>query len=126
MRSKNRRIVALAAAACCLGFLGNAARADVLSLDPQTDDIKPLYLQTEPSATPDTPPKPEKPLTDLMNKAGIKTGPFSVYGFVEGSYTYSFSNPPGNFITGRVFDIDNQELMLNQADLAIEKTVDSA
>jgi len=45
---------------------------------------------------------------------------------VQGSYTYAGSSPPGNFITGRVFDVDADELILNQIDLSIEKTVDSA
>jgi len=47
-----------------------------------------------------------------------------VYGFVEASYTATFTNPPGNAITGRVFDFDNEEVLLNQVDLSIEKTVD--
>src|SRR5207237_6032688 len=67
-----------------------------------------------------------KPLTEGLNKMGVKTEPFSVYGFVEGSYTYGLSSPANNFISGRVFDIDNQEVMLNQVDLSIEKTVDAA
>ena len=74
----------------------------------------------------DAPPKPDKPLAGMLKKSGIDTGDLTISGFAEGSYTYSFSNPPGNNITGRVFDIDNQELILNQIDLSIEKTVDAA
>lgn len=50
----------------------------------------------------------------------------NVYGFAEASYTYSTSHPPDNFITGRVFDVDNEELLLNQLDLSVERTVDAA
>jgi len=82
----------------------------------------PLYLDE--TATPS--PPPPKPLTEGLNKIGIKTAPFNVYGFVEGSYTYGLSSPTNNFISGRVFDIDNQEVMLNQADLTVEKPVDAA
>ncbi len=123
----NRRctLVLAGAASVCLGLMGTStvargSAADELTLTPTV--TKPLYLQdTAPAAEP-----PAKPLAGALDKAGIKTGPFAVYGFAEGSYTYSFSNPPGNFITGRVFDIDNQEVMLNQLDLIVEKTVDAA
>jgi len=68
-----------------------------------------------------------KPLDD----AGIQ-----IYGHVEGSYTYNFANPPtslsdykipvGKFIDnpGRVFDVENQKLLLNQLTLNFERRVD--
>ena len=88
----------------------------------------PIYLDDTATNTPPsaTPPPPDRPLAGELKKLGANTGDVAVYGFVEGSYTASFSNPPGNFITGRVFDIDNQEVLLNQIDLSIEKTVDAA
>src|SRR4051812_9451486 len=112
MRATNRRLVVLAAA-CGLGLVGTV-KADDLSLEPDyARSPRPLYLQTEPAAaTPETPPA--KPLAEGLDKAGIKTGPFSVYGFVEGSYTYGMSSPPNDMLSGRVFDIDSQEVLLNQ------------
>src|SRR3954468_6526062 len=82
-------------------------------------DDRPFYLD-------DAPPKPDKPLAGMLKHAGFSTGDISIYGFVEGSYTYSASAPPGNFITGRVFDVDHEDPTLNQLDLSIEKTVDAA
>jgi hypothetical protein len=115
MRGTHR--AAVFAAAVCFGLIGTA-KADELSLAAQAE--APLYLQA------DTPPKPDKPLAGAMKGMGLNTGDISIYGFAEGSYTYSASNPPNNFITGRVFDVDNQEVLLNQIDLSIEKTVDAA
>src|SRR5439155_25437769 len=43
-----------------------------------------------------------------------------------GSYTYGLGSPTGNLLSGRVFDIDNQEVLLNQIDLTFERTVDAA
>src|SRR5690349_12773938 len=115
MRATNRRMGALAAA-CCLGLI-SSAKADDLSLQPDySTPNRPLYLQTEPAAaTPETPPPaPPKALAAALEKMGINTGPFQIYGFAEGSYTYGMSGPPNNLLSGRVFDIDSQEVLLNQ------------
>src|SRR5437867_3866353 len=111
MRMGTRR--AALAAAVCFGLIG-VARAEELTWLPQGANGQPLYME-------DQPPKPDKPLAGLLKKAGLSTGELSLYGFAEGSYTYDFSNPPGDFIGGRVFDIDNQEILLNQIDLSLEK-----
>src|SRR2546423_5749979 len=112
------KAVALAAAAvlATAGFV----RADELTLKSQP---QPLYLD-DPTTTPS--PPPPKPLTEGLNKLGVKEIPFSIYGFIEGSYTYDAGSPPGNFISGRVFDPFQEQLLLNQIDLTIEKTVDPA
>jgi hypothetical protein len=76
----------------------------------------------------ETAPPPPKPLESLLQRWGLgqeKTG-INVYGFVEGSYTYGLSSPTNDVLSGRVFDIDNQEVILNQIDLTFEKTVDAA
>jgi hypothetical protein len=129
------RTAALAAAVCA-GLVGISS--DALAATPAGDGLTlqpsyggggaPLYLQDAATATPtpDAPPKPDKPLAGMFKKAGWDTGDVQIYGFIEGSYTYDFSNPPGDFIGGRVFDIDNQEVILNQIDLSLEKTVDAA
>src|SRR4051812_27726405 len=46
---------------------------------------------------------------EKLSDAGIQIG-----GLVEGSYTYSTSNPPGGEITGRAFDNKSQDPTLNQ------------
>src|SRR5688500_2403873 len=41
---------------------------------------------------------------DDLDAAGITIG-----GLVEGSYTWSFSGPPGDLITGRSFDLEHDD-----------------
>jgi hypothetical protein len=44
--------------------------------------------------------------------------------FVEGSYLYDFRKPaPGYFVPDRVFDVDDQHLDLNQADIQLARAV---
>ena len=76
-------------------------------------------------ATTEAAPTPDRPLMALLHKEGINTGDIQIYGFFEGGYTASASNPPGGTIDGRVFDYKNEEIILNQADLSIEKVVDA-
>jgi len=82
---------------------------------------RPLYMEDAPARA---------PLMALLDQVGIaKTlddAKINVYGFVEGSYTYSASAPPGNIITGRAFDVEHEDPTLNQIDLTIERTVDDA
>src|SRR5437763_14303600 len=113
MRVRNRRMAALAAAVC-FGVMGiaKASPADDFSLNSQLG-AKPLYLDGAATAT----PPPPKPLTEGLDKVGVKTGPFSLYGFVEGSYPYGLSSPPNTLLSGRVLDRENQECTLNQAEL---------
>ena len=60
-------------------------------------------------------------LAPALDKAGI-----NIQGHVEGSWTYDASNPPNNFIQGRVFDVDNQDITLNQIDLTIQRDVSAS
>jgi hypothetical protein len=46
--------------------------------------------------------------------------------YVEGSYTYNFGHPIGYINYDRVFDVDDQHLDLNQADIQFGKTVASS
>ncbi len=99
--------------------LGKVAWAvDSIGISDDLSLTKPLYLDDQPPA----------PLEGLLQKWGLgqdKIG-FNVYGFVEGSYTASFSNPPGNVLAGRVFEAaNNEDALLNQIDLIVERTVDA-
>lgn len=71
---------------------------------------------------------PQKPLMMALDGAGIgkslQDANINIYGFVEGSYEYNFNNPPGHLNTGRIFDYSSDKLLLNQADLTFERTVD--
>lgn len=114
------RKVSTAIALGALSSLGVVARGETLNLNTPYDlnFQRPVYLD-------DAPPKPLEGVLRNWGMGQDRSG-FNIYGFVEGSYTASFDPPPGKFITGRVFDVDNEEVLLNQADLQIEKTVDSA
>jgi hypothetical protein len=94
---------------------------------PAADDLtlrQAVYLQTsQPASAAEGPP--EKPLQQALNNLGIKSGDIKVYGFIEGSYTAAFNPPPGNLLAGRIFDIDNEEILLNQLDLSLEKSLDA-
>ena len=81
-------------------------------------------------------------LMGLLDQAGLAKplddARIRVYGHVEGSYTYNFDHPPtdladyklgvGKFIDnpGRIFDVENQKILMNQLTLNIERTIDAA
>jgi hypothetical protein len=76
----------------------------------------------------DAPAPADDPLMALLVKAGVgnslKSAGISAGGRIEGSWTYSASNPPGNVIGGRVFDFENQDPTLNQIGIYLNKDVD--
>lgn len=93
------------------------------------------FAQPAPAVAPAAaaPAAPEAPRGLLMQGfdaigAGkaLDDAKITISGFGEASWTYSDSSPPGNVIGGRVFDIDNQDITLNQIDLAVERTVNAA
>jgi hypothetical protein len=85
---------------------------------------RPVYLQEE--------DKGRRPLmaaadrvgaADLFDDIGI-----DISGHVAVGYTWSFGNPPDaaggeDFLVGRAFDVQHDELLLHQADVAIQRTL---
>ncbi|MBC8106025.1 MAG: porin [Anaerolineae bacterium] len=73
-------------------------------------------------------PPPVRPLMRGLDAIGLGTplrdAGINVFGHIEGSYTYNFRNPAADTNAGRVFDIEDSDLTLNQLDLTIERTVD--
>ena len=78
---------------------------------------------------------PRKPLMAGLDKLGLAKGldnlGINLYGYVEGSWTLDFSNPPdgpgghpSKYIGGRTFDIQSNSIILDQVDLTAERTVD--
>jgi len=114
----------LALAAVCAAFVcGGSVRA----ADNDAADTTPSYsLGQQPVSLDDAPAR--KPLMSLLDKAGVAKflddAGINIYGYVEGSWTKSFSSPPNNFITGRAFDWQSDTILLNQLDLTVERTVD--
>jgi len=81
---------------------------------------RPEYMQEQTQAG-------RRPLMSAIDRTGggamMKDIGLDISGHVEGSYTYSTSNPPGDVLTGRVFDDQHDELYLNQIDVTIQRTL---
>ncbi len=133
-------------AACAALACGALVRAEVPSDDGLV--LRPVYLQENtgnmapertttspatspspeaPATAPSTPPRPlmglleQTPVGKAMDNANITIG-----GYVEGGYTASFSAPPGNVITGRVFDTKHERVVLDQWNFFFDRPVDYA
>src|SRR4051794_37517526 len=130
---RNGLVRAAACAALACAGLGGWSRAEELggSATPVAKDARlvssdlslshPLYLQDN-NARP--------PLMELLDHVGLAKplddAKITVGGLVEGSWTYSASSPPGNIITGRVFDVEHESVLLNQLEIHVERTVDDS
>jgi hypothetical protein len=96
-----------------------------------SNDLTLAQQSTEPQVLADAAPR--RPLMWALDQIGVaKTLDelnINIFGYVEGSYTYDMRTPPkglgdDKIITGRAFDFEHSEAQLNQADIAIERTVD--
>jgi hypothetical protein len=121
---KGLAMLAACAAMACAGL----ARAQAA---PSSGDatLRPLFLEdaTQPAPPPAATPKPLMGLLDQIGIGkGLEDSGINIYGFVEGGYTYSASAPPGNVINGYVFNTKHERIVLDQADITIERTVDAA
>ncbi len=128
-RRKGLAMLAACAAVACGGLV---RAADVVSPSDQTANAVSI---NQPVMADDATPR--KPLMALLDKAGMAKPlddlGINIYGYVEGSWTYSASSPPpgpvggqpSNFITGRAFDVQSESLLLDQVDLTVERTVDT-
>ena len=115
------------AALACAGLVATARAGEAVSQSAPAPAASSALSLSQPVYLQDT---ARTPLMGLLDQAGI-VGPLdeakiSLYGWVEGSYTHSFDGPPGNFITGRVFDVEHEDPTLNQLVLVAERTVDDA
>jgi hypothetical protein len=72
-------------------------------------------------------PAARTPLMQVLDRAGagsvLDDAGIRAYGYVEGSWTYNADDPVDDLNFGRVFDIENQDLTLNQISLSIERPV---
>ena len=71
---------------------------------------------------------PPRPLMGLLGQDGLgqalDEAKINIFGHVEAPARYNFSNHANDFITGRVFDVENEDPTLNQLELFVERTVD--
>lgn len=112
------RAAALGALACG-GVAGAGEVAGTGSASSEMRLDKPAYLQEQ--------DKGRKPLMATADRIGL--APLlddigvDISGHVEVGYTYSFQQPPDDVLVGRVFDVEHDELLLHQADIAIQRTL---
>lgn len=114
-----------------------SARDSVPAIRPATAAPAALTPPPTPSEVP-----ARSPLMSLLDSAGaakpLDDLRIQIYGHAEASYTYNFVKPPtqlgdynlpvGKFIDnpGRVFDVENEKVLLNQLSLNFERTVDAS
>src|SRR4051812_30503851 len=74
----------------------------------------------------DTSPRQVRPLVRFIDPDDkiYKSLGIDIYGHAEAGYTANFSNPSNNQNAFRSFDFEDQEFILDQLDLAIERRVD--
>jgi hypothetical protein len=106
----------VSAAACAVLAMAGLVRADEATVP---SSLTPYVIMAEAPA--------RRPLMALLGDAAtpLEDAGITIGGRVEGSYTYSFSSPPGNDISGRLFDFENQDLTLNQVGFFVDKQVKS-
>lgn len=75
----------------------------------------------------ETAPAPRRPLMMGLEKAGVANTlddmGIDIRGHIEAGYTYSTTNPPGDVITGRVFDFEHDDPNLDQIDVQISRVL---
>lgn len=112
-----------AVTACAAMTCAGMAYAGELAPASENLSLNPVYLQDATAAAPVT----RKPLMSLLNSAGLaaplESNNITIGGFVEGSWTHDFEGNTGNINTGRVFDVESDDLTLNQVDLFVDKAV---
>lgn len=121
----NRKGIAAVAACATLVCAGLARSADLAPASSADS-----FTLTQPLYADDAAPAARRPLMALLDKAGLAKSlddaGINIFGFIEASYTYPATNQRPDLITGRVFDVDDNEVTLNQIDLTIQRTVDAA
>lgn len=104
-----------------------AAAVSSLALGQTTPSDTAAAAQAAPPASAPAAPPP-KPLMSLLDAAGIgkplEDAGINIFGFIEGGYTYNALVPANGINVGRVFDFENEQLLLNQWDLTVQRTVD--
>jgi hypothetical protein len=128
-------VVACAAVAC--GGLVRAAETTTASSNTTAATGASAFSLNQPVMMDDAgaPPSTSRPLMYGLEKLGVgktlEDANINIYGYVEGAYTYSTSNPPDlpggptNFLNGRAFDVQSGSPSFSQLDLTVERTVDT-
>ncbi len=130
------RIAALAAWAVVGLILQSTVvrRADAQTNDssgPPLDTIPTYFDELVPSRAPNAPPSlntNRAPIMSMLDKMGLARSldeaRINIFGYAEASYTYNADNPARQLNLGRVFDINDNRIQINQLDLHIERKAD--
>jgi hypothetical protein len=147
---KGLAAVALSAIFACGGIVraADTASSTSVSLNPSNQPV--LLQDTGSSVAPTAPgtptpaaapavPTPPTPLMAGLEKIGVgktlEDWNISIKGYVEGSWSFSANHPDagngggaqsGGLIAGRVFDVEQESLILDQVDLNVTKSVDAS
>ncbi|HEY7120290.1 MAG TPA: outer membrane beta-barrel protein [Tepidisphaeraceae bacterium] len=114
----NRRILAAAAAAAALG-VPSLALAQGSMVRPEA---------SPPSSVISNENLPRRPIMSLLDQTPVgrqlDSWGIDIYGHVEGGYTYNFDPPASGQNAFRLFDFQDEKVLLDQLDLSIERRVD--
>ena len=133
MSHRGRIGLAAVVAAAVVGVLGPRAGAQDSPEDSpgaQPTQSAPPPAERSPFGEkyyPAAPTAQRRPLMQLLERSDL-AGPFDearvrVFGHVEGGYTFNPDDPAGDLNLGRVFDVEANQFVFNQLDLAVERTV---
>jgi hypothetical protein len=126
-----RTVAVLAAAVLAAGTTALAADADAPERTTgEASNAAPPPAERSPFGEkyyPAAPSAQRRPLMQLLERANL-SGPLDdarirVFGHVEGGYTYNPDDPAQDLNLGRVFDVEANQAVFNQADIAVERTV---
>ncbi len=125
--------LAVCAALAAAGYVRGNDTASSQLVPNQLSLSQPTYLDdatTAPAPAPAAAPTPPQPLMYVLEQVGIgktlEDLKINIYGWVEGGWTYASPLPPGNVITGPVFNTKNERIVLDQLDANVERDVDKA
>ena len=130
---RRSRLAAIIAAAAMVGPVLDARAADGDS--PETTPDQPSNVSPPPAERSPfgekyysaAPTAQRRPLMQLLDRAGV-AGPLDdarirIFGHVEAGYTFNPDDPAQDLNLGRVFDVEANQAVFNQLDLAFERTV---
>lgn len=138
-RTPEGRLALWAASLAACAFVGSIASPALAGPDsaappPPADqsarDTEPLVAQPiniSPAGSVTNAPPARTPAMNVLDKLGLAAPLDNLglrfYGHVEGSYTANFDNPARNLNAGRVFDVENEDITLNQLTLNLDRLV---
>lgn len=125
--------LAVCAALAAAGYVRGNDTASSQLLPNQLSLSQPAYLDDAtpaPAPAPAAAPAPPQPLMYVLEQVGVgktlEDLKINLYGWVEGGYTYATPLPPRNLITGNVFNIKHERIVLDQLVGNVERVVDKA